>query len=133
MLTGITHVTVLVDDQDDALAFYTDALGMEVRDDETMEEGVRWLTVAPPGTDYPQLTLVEADTPGKRERVGSQVADHVAVVFTTDDCRGDFERLSERGVEFHGEPGEEPWGVEVTFEDPHGNVFDLLEPRPADA
>jgi len=128
MITDATHVTVLVDDQEAARSFWAETLGFEVRDDETVEEGTRWLTVAPPGSGGPELTLVRADTDEKRARVGSQVADHVAVVFRSDDCRGDFERLTDRGVEFHGEPTEVPWGVEVTFEDPAGNVFDLLEP-----
>lgn len=128
MLTGITHVTVLVDDQDEARSYYTDVLGLETRDDVPMEGDGRWLTVSPPGAESPQLALVEADTAEKRDRVGSQVADHVAVVFETGDCRTTYEELRERGVAFHGEPNEVPWGVEVTFEDRYGNVFDLLEP-----
>lgn len=129
-LTGLTHATVLVDDQDEALAFYRDALGFAVRDDDEIPGGDRWLTVSAPDEEFPQLTLVEADTDEKRDRVGSQVADHVAFVLTTDDCRGTYETLRERGVAFHGEPRAVPWGIEVTFEDPYGNVFDLLEVAP---
>ena len=71
---------------------------------------------------------MEADTPEKRERVGSQVADHVNLVFATDDFDAEHERLREAGVEFHGEPMENPWGTEAVFEDPYGNVHDLMEP-----
>jgi predicted enzyme related to lactoylglutathione lyase len=130
MLTDITHVTLLVDDQDEALEFYAGTLGLVVRDDDEFEmegESGRWLTVSPSDREFPQVALVEADIDEKRERVGSQVADHVNLVFRTDDFESEYERLREAGVTFHGEPMENPWGTEVTFEDPHGNVHDLME------
>ncbi|WP_158056788.1 VOC family protein [Halorussus halophilus] len=127
--TGLTHATILVDDYDEALDFYVETLDFEKREDEEMPEGGRWVTVSPTADEeFPQFALVEADTDEKRERVGSQVGDHVLYVLTTDDCRETYETLRERGVEFHGEPSEVPWGIEVTFEDCYGNVFDLLEP-----
>ena len=130
MLTDITHVTILVDDQDDALEFYTETLGLVVRDDDEFEmegEAGRWLTVSPPGKEFPQVALVAADSPTKRERVGSQVGGHVNLVFQTDDFDAEYERLREAGVTFHGEPMHNPWGTEITFEDPYGNVHDLME------
>ena len=127
MITDATMATILVDDQDEALAFYAETLDFETRADEEYE-GRRWLVVSPSADDAFRFTLVLADTEEKRTRVGSQVADHVAFVLETDDCRATYETLSERGVTFHGEPTEVPWGVEVTFEDPFGNVFDLVEP-----
>jgi predicted enzyme related to lactoylglutathione lyase len=130
MLTDITHVTILVEDQDEALAFYTETLGLVVRDDDEFEmegEAGRWLTVSPAGAEFPQIALVEADTPAKRERVGSQTAGHVDFVFQTDDFDAEYERLLEAGVTFHGEPMHNPWGTEITFEDPYGNVHDLME------
>ena len=140
MLTDITHVTLLVTDQDEALSFYTETLGLVKRDDVRMEEAGmegewletemegRWLTVSPSDAEFPQIALTAADTAEKRERVGSQVADHVNLVFATDDFDAEYERLREAGVEFHGEPTENPWGTEAVFEDPYGNVHDLLEP-----
>ncbi|MFC7226479.1 VOC family protein [Salinirubellus salinus] len=130
MLTDITHVTILVEDQDEALEFYTETLGLVVRDDDEFEmegEAGRWLTVSPPGEEFPQLALVEADNEAKRERVGSQVGGHVNLVFQTDDFDAEYERLLDAGVTFHGEPMENPWGTEITFEDPYGNVHDLME------
>lgn len=128
MFTELTHVTLLVDDQDQALEYYTQVLDFEVRDDLQMETGDRWVTVGIPGQDHPLLTLVNAD--GEMgNRVGTQAADHVFLVIQTDDCRETYETLTERGVSFHGEPEPVPWGVEVTFEDCYGNVFDLVEPR----
>jgi catechol 2,3-dioxygenase-like lactoylglutathione lyase family enzyme len=130
MLTDITHVTLLVENQDDALEFYTETLGLVVRDDDEFEmegEAGRWVTVSPGGTEFPQIALVEADTPAKRDRVGTQTAGHVNLVFQTDDFDAEYERLMEAGVTFHGEPMENPWGTEITFEDPYGNVHDLME------
>jgi predicted enzyme related to lactoylglutathione lyase len=127
-ISGLSHVTLLVDDHDEALDFYTGTLGFETRADDEMGDGDRWVTIAPADTDGPELALVEADTDAKRERVGSQAGDHVLFVLTTDDCHGTYERLTAAGVTFHGEPESVPWGVEVTFEDCYGNVLDLLEP-----
>lgn len=128
MITGTSVLTILVDDQDEALEYYTGTLGFEAVDDVEMENGQRWVTVAPAGNPAPMLNLVPADTEEKRERVGNQAGDHVAVVFETDDCRGTYEQLREKGVTFHGAPTERQWGTEVVFEDLYGNVFDLVEP-----
>lgn len=118
MISDLTHVTVLVDDQDAALDFYTDVLGFEKHDDVEMDENGRWLTVAPEGATVPQLVLADSE--------------YAAHVLVTDDCRAEYDRLAEAGVTFRGEPMEMPWGVEVLFEDPAGNVFDLLEPSEMD-
>lgn len=131
MLTGITHVTLLVEDQDEALAYYTDTLGFEKRDDVPMAEG-RWLTVGLPHTDFPQFVLMNAADDAQREAIGRQVPGYTAFVLTTDDCHAEYERLSAAGVAFEGQPTDQPWGVEVYFEDQYGNRFDLLEPREMD-
>lgn len=126
-LTNLTYVTVLVDDHDEALEFYTDKLGFEVREDDAMPGGGRWLTVGLPGKEIPKLTLVEADTDEKRALVGRQAADHVLFVVETDDCRATFETYADRGVEFTQEPEAVPWGVHATFVDCYGNRFNVVE------
>lgn len=128
MITGLSVVTVLVDDQDEALEFFKENLGFDVEMDVTTEEGFRWLTVAPGVVEGPLIALVKADTEEKRTRVGSQVADHVLCVFETDNCERAYEQLRSRGVRFLGSPTEQPWGTEVVFEDPFGNRYDLHEP-----
>lgn len=128
MITQFGHVTLLVHNQDEALRFYTDVLGMEKRADMTLGDGFRWLTVAPKGEKV-EIVFVKADTPEKIVRVGSQVADHVFLVMHTDDCRKDAARLQSRGVKFLSQPADRPWGVEAVFQDLYGNVMDLLEPR----
>ncbi|MFD1512134.1 VOC family protein [Halomarina rubra] len=132
MIGELSHVTLLVDDLDEALAYYTDVLGFHERDDVDMGEMGRWLTVSPGAQELPQFSLMEPETDEQRERVGAQVPGYVAFVLGTDDCRAEYDRLREAGVEFHGEPEDNPWGVEARFEDRYGNVFDLVEPHEMD-
>ncbi|WP_435360670.1 VOC family protein [Haloarchaeobius sp. DFWS5] len=127
-ITDITHVTVLVDDQQEALDYYTEALGFEEMADMEMDDGGRWVTVTPAGESTTELALVEADTDEKRDLVGRQAADHVFCVLETDDCHGLFETLSGRGVEFTTEPEEVPWGIHATFLDCYGNRYNVVEP-----
>ena len=134
----VTHVNVWVHDQEEALAFYTDKLGMELRDDVTVPElgNFRWLTVGIPGQPDPALTLMtipgsptfEAET---QAQLKSLLAKGVlgAVFLSTDDCRADYEQLKSRGVEFSEEPTERPYGIDAGFRDPSGNAIRLTQPK----
>jgi catechol 2,3-dioxygenase-like lactoylglutathione lyase family enzyme len=138
MLKQLTHAQVWVHDQDEALAFYTDKLGMELRDDVTVPElgNFRWLTVGPPGqTDFsivlmaiPGPPIMDAET---AEQVRSLMARGFAgtVFLTTDDCRATYAELSGRGVEFVEEPEERPYGIDSAFRDPSGNHIRLTQVR----
>ena len=97
-----------------------------------MGEMGRWLTVSAGEQELPQFTLMEPETDEQCARVGAQVPGTIAFVLGTDDCRAEYDRLREAGVEFHGEPEDHPWGVEVQFTDVYGNVFDLIEPDEMD-
>jgi predicted enzyme related to lactoylglutathione lyase len=125
MLTKIAVVTILVRDQDEALRFYTEKLGLEKMDDMTFGEGNRWLTVTPPGQKEVQIFLQKADS------FGANLMDYVGKApswaFNTDDCRATYETLKARGVNFLSEPKEQPWGVEAVFEDLYGNKFSVVE------
>ena len=128
-----------VHDQDEALRFYTDKVGLEVRQDVTVPEmgNFRWLTVGPPQQEdiaivlmaIPGPPLMDADT----ER---QVRDLVAkgfagtVFLSTDDCRASYKELVARGVEFVEEPEDRPYGVDAGFRDPSGNNVRLTQVRP---
>jgi catechol 2,3-dioxygenase-like lactoylglutathione lyase family enzyme len=125
-----------VHDQDEALAFYTDKLGMEVRADVTVPEmgDFRWLTVGPTGT--PDVSIVLMAIPGPPvmdEATAGQVRDLMAkgfagtVFLTTDDVHGDYEQLKGRGVEFTEPPHEQPYGTDSSFRDPSGNNFRLAQ------
>ncbi|GAA2622823.1 VOC family protein [Actinomadura fulvescens] len=133
----IANAQLWVHDQDEALAFYTRKLGMEVRVDVTIPEmGFRWLTVGPVG--QPDVAIVLMAVPGPPvmdAATNEQVRDLMAkgfagtVFLATDDCRAAFEELTGRGVEFVEEPGERPYGVDSAFRDPSGNHIRLTEVR----
>jgi len=136
MLTQLTHVNVWVHDQDEALAFYTKTLGMEVRDDVTVAEmgNFRWLTVAPPGQQGVALALLNIPGPPVfDEETAAQVKSIVAkgaaggLFFLSDDVRGTYEELKKKGVEFSQEPTEQPYGLDAGFRDPSGNQIRMMQ------
>jgi catechol 2,3-dioxygenase-like lactoylglutathione lyase family enzyme len=138
MLKQITHVNVWVHDQDEAVAFYTEKLGMELRDDVTVPEmgDFRWLTAGPPG--QPDVAFVFMAVPGPPvldAETAGQVNDLMAkgaagaIFLSTDDCRATYEELKSRGVEFVEEPSERPYGVDAALRDPSGNHIRLTETR----
>jgi predicted enzyme related to lactoylglutathione lyase len=134
----IANAQVWVHDQDEALAFYTEKLGMEVRSDVTIAElgDFRWLTVSPPGQEdfgivlmaIPGPPVFEAET---AEQVRSLLAKGAAggIFLTTDDCQASYEELKGRGVEFVEAPEERPYGIDAGFRDPSGNHFRLTQVR----
>jgi uncharacterized glyoxalase superfamily protein PhnB len=127
-----------VHDQDEALAFYTEKLGMEVRSDVTLAEmgDFRWLTVGPAG--QPDIAIVLMAIPGPPvmdEETAEEVKNLVAkgfagtIFLTTDDCQASYEELKARGVEFTETPEERPYGIDSGFRDPSGNSFRLTQVR----
>jgi predicted enzyme related to lactoylglutathione lyase len=137
MINHISTVNVWVHDQDEALAFYTEKLGLEVRGDVTLPEmgDFRWLTVGPaaqPDVSFvlmaiPGPPVLDADTAEKVRELMAKGA--IGAYFvTTDDCRASYEELKSRGVEFQMEPTEMPYGVDAAFRDPSGNAFRLTQP-----
>src|SRR5262249_32976302 len=138
MLNQLANVQVWVNDQDEALAFYTDKLGFEVRSDVTLPElgNFRWLTVGP--ADQPDVAIVLMAIPGPpvmdsgtADQVRALMAKGVAgtVFLTTDDCQATYQELKGRGVEFVEAPEERPYGIDSAFRDPSGNNIRLTEVR----
>jgi catechol 2,3-dioxygenase-like lactoylglutathione lyase family enzyme len=137
MLKQLTHVQVWVHDQDEALAFYTDKLGMELREDVTVPEmgNFRWLSVGLPGQDV-SITLMAVPGPpvfdeDTREQIQALLAKGAAggLFFATDDVRASYEELKSRGVEFAQEPTEQPYGIDAGFRDASGNHFRMAQSR----
>ncbi|MFI1967976.1 extradiol dioxygenase [Streptomyces cinnamoneus] len=124
-------VTVVVRDYDEALAFYTDAAGFELREDTPLGDGKRWVVVAPPGSKETGVLLARADGPAQQARVGDQTGGRVGLFLTTDDFARDHERMRAAGVHFEEEPRHEPYGTVVVFQDLYGNRWDLIGPRTA--
>src|SRR3954468_23998185 len=131
MIQRLTHVTVIVRDQDEALRFYTDQLGMVIRDDRRMG-AFRWLTVTP-SPDSPVAIVLQKpsapyQTPAEAETMLARVGHGTMWVVETSDCRGTAEALKARGVKFTVEPEAMPWGVSAVFTDLYGNPYNLLQP-----
>jgi uncharacterized glyoxalase superfamily protein PhnB len=132
----IANAQMWVHDQDEALAFYTEKVGMEVKSDVTVPElgNFRWLAVGPAGQDEVSIVLMaipgppvfEAETVEQIKAVMSKGV--AATVFlTTEDCRASYEELKGRGVEFVEEPEERPYGIDAGFRDPSGNHLRLTQ------
>jgi catechol 2,3-dioxygenase-like lactoylglutathione lyase family enzyme len=132
MITKLSHTTIWVLDQDEALDFYTQQLGFDVNTDERMED-FRWLTVSPPEQADHELILLEPGPPMMDPESAEQVKELVAKgalgpgAFETDDCRRTYAELSERGVNFLSEPAERFYGIEATFRDNSGNWFSMTQ------
>ena len=127
-----------VDDQDEALEFWTKKVGLEVRSDVTLPEmgDFRWLTVGP--ADQPDISIVLMAIPGPPvmdQATAQQVRDLMAkgfagtVFLTTDNAQASYEELKGRGVEFSEEPEERPYGIDMGFHDPSGNSIRLSQLR----
>jgi catechol 2,3-dioxygenase-like lactoylglutathione lyase family enzyme len=134
----IANAQLWVHDQDEALAFYTEKLGMEVRADVTLPDmgGFRWLTVGPPGQDDIAITLMAIPgAPMMDDATAGQLRELVAkgfagtVFLVTDDVRASYEELTARGVQFSETPEERPYGIDSGFHDPSGNSFRLTQVR----
>jgi catechol 2,3-dioxygenase-like lactoylglutathione lyase family enzyme len=134
----LSNVQLWVNDQDEALAFYTDKLGFEVRADVTLPEmgNFRWLAVGPAGEPEVAIVLMAIPGPPVMDReTADQVRTLMAKGFagtlflTTEDCRRTYEELRERGVEFVEQPEERPYGIDSAFRDPSGNHIRLTQVR----
>jgi catechol 2,3-dioxygenase-like lactoylglutathione lyase family enzyme len=131
----IATTQVWVNDQDEALAFYTEKLGMEVQSDVTMPEmgNFRWLTVAPKGQDVAIVLMAVPGPPIMDDETAEQVRDLTAkgfagtVFLVTEDVYAEVEALKARGVELVDEPEERPYGIDCSFRDPSGNHFRLTQ------
>lgn len=134
LITPLTIVSILVKDQDEALAFYTEKLGLEKRNDTIFAPGLRFVTVAPRGQKKPEIALAKPDIilhgEERVQELMARVGRGIPWIFYTDDCHKTYENLLARGVHFLSSPTKQLYGVEALFEDPYGNAFALLEATP---
>jgi catechol 2,3-dioxygenase-like lactoylglutathione lyase family enzyme len=127
MITKVTHASIWVKDQDEALKSYRDTLGFKVTaDNATSMPGYRWLTVAPSQQDGFELVLNLATTPEQLAGVGRQGI----FILESSDIHADYAALKAKGVKVQGEINVNPWGSDFIFEDLYGNDFDVVQ-RPA--
>jgi catechol 2,3-dioxygenase-like lactoylglutathione lyase family enzyme len=125
----IALVTLVVDDYDEAIRFYTEALGFRLAEDAVRPDGSRWVVVEPgsPGTGS-GLLLARAEGEAQAGRVGDQTGGRVGFFLHTDDFARDHARMATAGVTFLEEPRHEPYGTVAVFQDLYGNRWDLLQP-----
>jgi catechol 2,3-dioxygenase-like lactoylglutathione lyase family enzyme len=122
-------VTLVVRDYDEALGFYVEALGFELVEDTPVDEGKRWVVIAPEARrSATALLLARAADDRQRARVGDQTGGRVGFFLYTDDFARDHQRMTARGVRFVEPPRREAYGVVAVFEDLYGNRWDIIEP-----
>lgn len=127
-MQSLGAIAFLVHDYDEAIAFFTGALGFRLVEDTPQGDGKRWVTVAPRGADGTRLLLARAVNDEQRAAVGKQGGGRVLLFLQTDDFAGDHARMREHGVHFREEPRHEPYGTVVVFDDLYGNGWDLIQP-----
>lgn len=137
MITKMSHVTLFVNNQDEAKRFYVNKLGFEVRTDQTMDSGFRWLTVGPKTQPELEIVLLE---PKSGPMLDEESAAAVRLLlkkgvlgagaFEVDDCRKTYEELKAKGVQFAGAPEERFYGIEAIMKDGLGNWFSMTQHKP---
>lgn len=126
MKQSIAHIALVVDDYDDAIAFYTQKLGFELLDDTPQSDTKRWVKVAPKDSEC-CLLLAKGVGDEQRSRIGNQTGGRVFLFLRTDDFCRDYESYVAEGVKFIREPKVEEYGTVAVFEDLYGNLWDLVE------
>lgn len=128
MQQHIAHLTLVVKDYDEAIAFYTQQLSFTLVEDTVLSDTKRWVRVAPPGSSGCCLLLAKAADEAQESRIGNQTGGRVFLFLYTDDLERDYRQMKEKGVTFVREPVKEVYGTVAVFQDLYGNLWDLLEP-----
>jgi predicted enzyme related to lactoylglutathione lyase len=128
MKQELVQVALVVNDYDEAIAFYTKKLRFTLIEDTVLSSTKRWVVVAPPGSKGCRLLLAKAATDEQRPRIGDQTGGRVFLFLHTDDIDRDHKNMVEQGISFIREPATEPYGTVAVFKDIYGNLWDLIEP-----
>jgi len=132
VIVALAHITLLVPDYDDAIAFFTGALGFDLLEDTPLTDTKRWVRVAPPQAGagaQTALLLAQPKNAAERAAIGNQTGGRVGFFLHTDDFAAAHARMTEAGVHFLEAPRHEPYGTVAVFTDPWGNAWDLIEPK----
>lgn len=127
MQQAIAHITLVVNDYDDAIDFYVNKLQFDLVEDTQLSLDKRWVLVRPKGTSTCSLLLAQASTEIQRQAVGNQTGGRVALFLQTDDFQRDYKALQEANVTFVREAQEHDYGIVAVFEDLYGNQWDLIQ------
>ncbi len=128
MSQKIAHITLVVNDYDEAIDFYTKKLHFNLLEDTVLSETKRWVIVSPSGSDGCSLLLAKAVGEEQRSRIGNQTGGRVFLFLYTDDFERDYKNLMDNNIEIVREPSTEPYGTVAVFKDLYGNLWDLIEP-----
>jgi catechol 2,3-dioxygenase-like lactoylglutathione lyase family enzyme len=124
----LAHITLVVDDYDKAIQFYTEILNFRLVEDTVLSATKRWVLIQPPGSTECCLLLAKAATEEQKSRIGNQTGGRVFLFLHTDNFKRDFEHLKLKGVSIVREPAVENYGTVAVFADLYGNLIDLIEP-----
>lgn len=127
MKQNIAHITLLVKNYDETIAFYTQKLQFSIIENIQSADKRRWTTLAPKGNSGSALALIKAETPAQMERVGNQTGGGVSFFLSTDNIERDLAHFREHNVTVTREIVSEPWGKVAIFADLYGNLWDLIE------
>lgn len=125
----IAQITLVVNDYDEAIKFYTEKLNFEVVEDTKLSETKRWVKIKPHGSSGFCLLLGKADNDEQKSRVGNQTGGRVFLFLYTDDFWRDYKNMKGKEVSFIREPVEETWGTVAVFKDLYGNLWDFIEQK----
>ena len=128
MYQHIAHITLVVDDYDKAIEFYTKKLHFDLVEDTVLDETKRWVRIAPKGSSGCCLLLAKAIDKEQISRIGNQTGGRVFLFLYTDDFQRDFQNLQQEGVTIVRAPVKAPYGTVAVFSDLYGNLWDLIEP-----
>ena len=127
MTQHIAHIAVVVNNYDEAIAFYTGKLNFTLIEDTKLSETKRWVMVKPKGNGQCCLLLAQAATEEQKSRVGNQTGGSVFLFLYTDDFWKDYNNMLLQNINFVRPPVKEPYGTVAVFEDLFGNLRDLIE------
>jgi catechol 2,3-dioxygenase-like lactoylglutathione lyase family enzyme len=129
MKQEIVQLSLVVNDYDEAIQFYTQKLHFTLVEDTVLSDTKRWVLIAPPGSAGCRLLLAKAATEEQRNRVGNQTGGRVFLFLYTDDIHRDHKSMSDQNIEFVRKPAVELYGTVAVFKDLYGNLWDLIEPK----
>ena len=128
MKQSITHVTLVVREYDEAIAYFTDVLQFRLLEDTRIpQQDKRWVLMAPPGSTGASILLARPSKPGQEGYIGNQTGGRVSFFLSTDDFWRDYREMTEKGVEFVRDPTDAPYGMVAVFKDLYGNLWDLVQ------
>jgi uncharacterized glyoxalase superfamily protein PhnB len=125
----LAGISLVVNDYDEAIEFYTRKLSFTLLEDTRMSDTKRWVVIAPPGSTGCTLLLAKAANDAQKAAVGNQTGGRVFLFLHTDDFDRDYNQMQQAGIEFIESPRQEAYGKVVVFADLYGNRWDLIEPK----